>query len=244
MNTREKARQLWDALFPNAPQAEVNHPETSRAAVIVAAEYMNVPENKRGIKGTVPPPPKSKREECGYSRRDVVAILDKIEAHRLAKRDNPLLPERDTRSYRALAAGNETVEKLAHECSMSVGAFSVFVAGLEKTIIDEAAYLRKRFGVKIVENIVHVPDDAESDSACERIGDEARVADEKSIAASGGASIGGRIISRGKDSKGNLLALDTFERGGTLKQDMPSADEGSNASRDVEHDDYSEESSA
>ncbi len=240
----DRAKSQFDALFKH-PLSAADEIDPTRSQQIVVQEALGVPEQKRGIKKTVPPPPKSKREQCGLSRRDVVAILDRIEAYRLTKKDTPLLPERDTKNYRDLAAGNASVGELADRHKLSVVAFKVLVADIEKTIIDEAAYMRKRCGVNVLENLVLVPDEAEATNATERLGDESRAIDEKSIAASGGASIGGRIISRGKDSKGKPLALDSFERGGKMTQTSPSImDEGSNTSRHVEEDDYSEDSRA
>ena len=139
MNTYEKVKSQFDALFKR-PLSTADEVDPTRSQQIVAQDYLGVPEQKRRIKNTVPLPPKSKREQCGLSRRDVVAILDRIEAFRLAKRDRPLLPERDTKSYRDLAAGNAYVGELAHRHNLSVSAFKVFVADLEKTILDEAAY--------------------------------------------------------------------------------------------------------
>jgi hypothetical protein len=243
-STYDEAKSKFDALFKQ-PLPAVQQVDPTRGQQIVASEYLGVPREKQVIKNTVPPPPKSARERCGLSRRDVVAILDKIETYRLGKKDKPLLPERDTKNYRDLAAGNATVGELAHRYNLSVVAFKILVEEVEKTILDEAAYLRKRCGLNVLENLVLVPDEAEATSATERLGDECRAIDEKSIAASGGASIGGRIVSRGKNSKGNPLALDTFERGGKMTQENPSiADEGSNTSRHVEEDDYSEDSRA
>jgi hypothetical protein len=241
MTLLEKVKSNFDALFKH-PLPATDRADPLRSQTIVASEYLGVPQAKRAVKNTIPAPPKSQREQDGLSRRDVVAILNKIETYRLGKKDKPLLPERDTKCYRDLAAGNTAVGELANQQNMSPVAFVVFIADIERIIIGEAAYLRKCCGVKIREGIIHVPDAEESATASERQALEDRATDEKSIGASGGAAIGGRIVSRGKDSEGNYLALDTFERGGVMKQDRGEKPDYSDDG--VEHDDYSDESKA
>jgi hypothetical protein len=243
----DKVKQKFDNLFkkPLPPSEQV---DPTRSAQIVVSEYLGVPPKKRVIKGTVPKPPKSLREQLGYSRRDIVAILDKIENRRRAKKDQPLLPERDTKSYRALPANNTNLNAAAQQYGMSAGAFKVFLADIEKTIIEEAQFLRQRLGVKITDELIHQPDEAEpADEGADAnaaIVAEAQTNDQRDAGLSGGASIGGRIIIRGKDSTGKLLALDTFERGGVLRTTQEQPGEESNTSREVEHDDYSEDSKA
>jgi hypothetical protein len=216
----DKIKEKFDDLFkkPLPPSEQV---DPSRSAQIVVSEYLGVPPEKQVVKGTVPKQPKPLREQLAYSRRDIVSILDKIEKRRRAKRDVPLLPERDTKSYRALAANNTNIEAAAQQYGMSVGAFKVFLADIEKTIIEEAQFLRQRFGVKLTEGLIHEPDAVEPADEGEdqnaAIVAEAQINDERDAGLSGGESIGGRIIIRGKDSTGKLLALDTFERGGTLR---------------------------
>lgn len=243
----DKVKAKFDALFKEpVPVSQADDP--TRSAQIVASEYLGVPHEKQVIKGTVPKPPKSLREQLGYSRRDIVAILDKIEARRKSKNEPPLLPERDAKNYRALAANNTTIDALAQQYGISVVAFKVFLADIEKTIIEEAQFLRQRCGVKITEGLIHQPDaDEPTDEGADAnaaIVAEAQDNDQRDARLSGGASIGGRIIIRGKDSKGKPLALDTFERGGKLREEKPQAEEESNTSREVEHDDYSEDSKA
>src|ERR1700720_64101 len=137
MSRYDKIKQAFEDLFKK-PLPATEQVDPSRSAQIVGSEYLGVPRDKQVIKGTVPKPPKSLREQHGYSRRDIVAILDKIDALRLAKKDRPLLPERDTKIYRALASNNTDINALAHLQNVSVGAFKVFLADIEKTIIEEA----------------------------------------------------------------------------------------------------------
>jgi hypothetical protein len=244
----DKVKQKFDDLFKK-PLPPTEQFDPTRRVQIVVSEYLGVPPDKRVIKGTVPKQLKSLREQLGYSRRDIVAILDKIEKRRRTKKDQPLLPERDTRSYRALAANNTNINAAAQQYGMSVGAFKVFLADIEKTIIEEAQFLRQRFGVKITDGLIHQPDEAEpSDEGADQnaaIVAEAQANDERDAGLSGGESIGGRIIIRGKDSTGKLLAIDTFERGGTLRtsKETPPGEE-SDTSQEVEQDDYSEDSKA
>jgi hypothetical protein len=245
MNLYEKTKQKFDDLFKK-PLSPVDQVDPTRSQQIVASEYLGIPAAKQVIKGTVPKQRKSLREQLGYSRRDVVAILDKIEARRLLKKDQPLLPERDTKIYRRLAANNSDLNTLAQLQGISAAAFKVFLADVEKAIIEEAQFLRQRFGVKITEGLIHQPDEAEpTDEGAdvnEAIVAEAQENDQRDAGLSGGASIGGRIIIRGKDSTGKLLKLDTFERGGTLRMTQEQPGEESNTSREVEHDDYSADS--
>jgi len=244
----DKVKKEFDDLFkkPLPPSKQV---DPTRSAQIVVSEYLGVPHEKQVIKDTVPKQPKSLREQLGYSRRDIVSILDEIEKRRRAKRDQPLLPEHDTKNYRALAANNTNVNATAQQYGMSVGAFHVFLADIEKTIIEEAQFLRRRFGVKITDGLIHQPDEVEpADEGADQnaaIVAEAQTNDERDAGLSGGESIGGRIIMRGKDSTGKLLALDTFERGGTLRTtQVQPGEESSDTSQEIEHDDYSEDSKA
>jgi hypothetical protein len=241
MTLLERVKSNFDALFKH-PLPASGQADPLRSQIIVASENLGVPQARRVIKNTVPAPAKSQREQDGLSRRDVVTILNKIDVYRLGKKDKLLLPERDAKCYRDLAAGNTPVGELASQQNMSPGAFTVFIQDIEKRIIGEAAYMRKCCGVNILEGFIHVPDADESATASERQADEDRAADEKNIGASGGAAIGGRIVSRGKDSEGNYLALDTFERGGVMKQDR--GEEPDYSDDGVEHDDYSDESKA
>jgi hypothetical protein len=247
MNTHDKARRNFDALFkeplPVEQQADPLRPE-----IILAEDFLDVPEYKRTIKNTVSPRGKSRREVAGLSHRDIVAILEKIEQLRLAKREEPLLSKRDMDGYRAYAAGNSTIEDLAAKNHMSASALKVFFMEMEEIILDEITDLNRR-GVKIIGEIIHQPDEAEpADEGADQnaaIVAEVQTNDERDARLSGGESVGGRIIIRGHDSKGNLLALDTLDRSGTLRttHEKP-GDEGSNTSQEVDHDDYSEESGA
>jgi hypothetical protein len=244
--TYEKVKQQFDALFEN-PLPPSGQVDPTRSAQIIAQEYLNVPAKKQVVKGVVPKPPKSLREQNNLSRRDIVTILDKIETRRTVKKDSPLLTARDAKDYRALASNNITIEALASSQDLSVTALKVLLEETEKTILGEVQYLRQH-GVNLIEGMIRQPDAVEpKDEGADQndaIVAEAQENDQRDARFSSGGSIGGRIISRGKSSTGKPLALDSFERSGKMREEKQTPDEESNTSRHVEHDDYSEESSA
>jgi DNA-binding CsgD family transcriptional regulator len=214
----------------------------TREDVAAAAEALGVPVNKHADKGKVPP--KSMREQAGLSQRDVYALAEKIHELYKKKQQRTPLTERDMTTYRELSQRNKTVGELAYRYGISVEAFKVFVAdNLEKTILNEETYLRKRHGVNLLDRIVRVPDEAESEDSFLRQADEDRATDEASIAKSGGAEVNGRIVSRGMATNYHPLALDSFDRTGKMHEDAQEApdyrDDGM-----PDHDDYGDESSA
>jgi DNA-binding CsgD family transcriptional regulator len=213
----------------------------TREDMAAAAEALGVPVNKRANKGKVPP--KSMREQA-LSQRDVYLLAEKVREFYKKKQQPAPLTERDMTTYRELSQRNKTLGELAYRYGISVEAFKVFVAdNLEKTILNEVAYLRKRHGVNLLDRIVLLPDEAESEDAFLRRVDEDRAADEASIAKSGGAEVNGRVISRGMSTNYHPLALDSFDRTGKMHEDAQEApdyrDDGM-----PDHDDYGDESSA
>jgi hypothetical protein len=164
------------------------------------------------------------REQYNLTRRDIATLLDTpgVES---------ALQHYELRQYRELAAGNISEEDLAKEIGMAdkVG-IDVYVTDLETRIIRKALFL----GVHLDEKV-----GVDTDTF-DRTMDEDRAADERDIAASGGAAIGGSIISRGPGK-----ALDSFERGGKIRTVRGGSPDRDLTGGEVDFgDDYGEDSSA
>jgi hypothetical protein len=160
------------------------------------------------------------REQYNLTRREITALLD------IPGVESGLQPY-EVRQYQELAAGNISEEDLAKEIGMAdkVG-IEVYVTDLETRIIRRALFV----GAKLEQKL------AVDTDKFDRTLDADRAADERDIAKSGGAAIGGSIISTGKP-------LDSFEHGGKIrrvKQDFPDDESG-----DVDlGDDYGDESTS
>jgi hypothetical protein len=164
------------------------------------------------------------REQYNLSRRDIADLLDTPGV------ETALQPY-ELRQYKDLASGNISESDLATEIGMKdkVG-IEVYVKDLETRIIRKALFV----GVHL-EQKVSVDTDM-----FDRTMDEDRAADERDIAASGGAAIGGSIISRGPGKP-----LDSFEHGGKITTVRGGSPDRDLTGGDVDFgDDYGEDSSA
>lgn len=198
------------------------------------ANEVNVVSNALGLQRTEKPKLKVRRkkpirttptprEQYNLTRRDIAALLD------IPGVETALQPY-EVRQYRGLADGNISEDDLAVEIGMSTKiGIEVVVTDMETRIIRRALFV----GVKLEPK---VPVDTDT---FDRTMDADRAADERDIAKSGGAAIGGSII--GKADK----PLDSFEHGGRIRT-MP----GGRPDRDLTGgdvdfgDDYGEESSS
>jgi hypothetical protein len=136
----------------------------------------------------------------------------------------------ELRQYRDLAAGNTSESALATEIGMAdkIG-INVYITDLETRIIRRALFV----GVRLEQKLTVVTD------TFDRTLDADRAADERDIAESGGAAIGGSIISRGPGK-----ALDSFEHGGTIRTVKSGSPDRDLTGGDVDlGDDYSGDSS-
>lgn len=148
----------------------------------------------------------------------------------------------EVRQYRKLASGNLSESDLAREIGMrdAVG-IGVYIERLETQIVRKALFLGIRFEQK-------TPVDTDT---FDRTMDADRAADEKSIAESGGAAIGGSIISAGErygNKEGTTFRprkpLDSFEHGGKIQSVPGGAPDPDRTGGEVDSDDYGEESGA
>src|SRR5882762_8257254 len=162
------------------------------------------------------------REQYNLSRRDIAELLD-------APGVELALQPFELRQYRELAGGNLSEEDLAKQIGMAdkIG-IGVYIGELETRIIRKALFL----GVKLEQKVA-----VDTDTSG-RTMDEDRAADEKDIAASGGAAIGGSIIGRaGKP-------LDSFDRSGRIRTVRGTPDSDFSGGDVDLGDDYSEDSTA
>src|SRR5882672_10916888 len=171
-----------EQLAPTANEVNV----ASDALGLTRKEKPRVTVTRKKPTRTNPTP----REQYNLTRRDIAELLD-TPGVELA------LQPFELRQYRELAGGNLSEEDLAKQIGMAdkIGV-GVYIGELETRIIRKALFL----GVKLEQKVA-----VDTDTS-ERTMDEDRAADERDIAASGGAAIGGSIIGRaGK-------ALDSFDR--------------------------------
>jgi hypothetical protein len=176
----------------------------------------------------------SMREHSGLSRRDVGQLLLNSD---IAKSIAP----HEVTQYKRLAAGNISEEDLAREIGLrDTAGLGAYLDNLEKQILRRALYLGIRFEGQTATHSEDFDRQADFDDESENA----------SIVKTGGASIGGRIISRGpKMTEGRTFTdegLDSFERGGRLRT-TGNAGKDRSAAEDrggPDFDDFSEDSDA
>ena len=203
-----------DQLAPTANEVNV----ASDALGLTRTEKPKVTVRRKKPTRTTPTP----REQYNLTRRDIAEFLDKPGVE-LA------LQPFELRQYRELAGGNTSEEDLARQIGMAdkVG-IGVYITDLETRIVRKALFL----GVKLEQKV-----GVDTDTS-DRTMDEDRAADERDIAASGGAAIGGSIIGRaGKP-------LDSFDRSGKIRTVKSSPDRDLTGGEVDLGDDYGEDSSA
>jgi hypothetical protein len=215
-----------EQLAPTANEVNV----VSDALGLTRTEKPKVTVRPKKPSRKVPTP----REQYNLSRRDIAALLDTPGV------EGALQPY-ELRQYKDLASGNVSESDLATEIGMAdkVG-IEVYVGDLETRIIRKALYL----GVRL-EQKANVDTDT-----FDRTMDEDRAADERDIAKSEGAAITGSVISAGErygTKPGTTFrpgkALDSFEHGGKIRT-VQGGSPDTDASGDVDFDDYGEESSS
>jgi hypothetical protein len=175
------------------------------------------------------------REQYNLTRREIADLLD------TAGVETALTPN-EAQRYRDLAAGNLAEKELATQIGMrdAIGV-DVYISDLETRVIRKALLL----GVKLQ------PQTRVDTDTFDRTMDGERVAEGKAISESGGELIGGSVISRGysygtKEGttfKSGPLPLDSFDRGGKIVTQTGEF-AASDISKDVDFDDYGEDSSA
>jgi hypothetical protein len=172
------------------------------------------------------------RQRYRLSRRDVVAILNKPSV-------TESLPASLCSQYRALAAGNTTVQELAVKHHLSTIAMEAIVEGWESDIVAKACVIYPKFRP-------YGSDPENGRDIGEKSENEDEIAQDNDIAKTGGGAIGGRVISRGsKATPGKTLQnekLDTFERSGRITVTSSSPGRDRSGSQVSEEDNYSENS--
>jgi hypothetical protein len=142
--------------------------------------------------------------------------------------------------YRALAAGNVSLEELAAEHRIGKIGMEAIIEGWESDIVFKVCQLFPKFRPQSSE-----PNNDQNGQIAEN---ESANAQDAVIAQTGGAEIGGRIISRGsKATPGKTFQnekLDTFERSGRIHgtESARPLNEDRSGSRVSDEDNYSENS--
>jgi hypothetical protein len=173
--------------------------------------------------------------QYNLTRREIAELLGMVGVE-------AALTQEELQRYRDLAAGNLSEKDLATQIGMrdAIGV-EVYISDLETRVIRKALFL----GVRLQ------PQTKVNTDTFDRTMDSERAAERKAISESGGELIGGSVISRGcsygtKEGttfKGSPRPLDSFDRGGKiLTQTGEFA--ASDTSKDVDFDDYGEDSSA
>lgn len=198
------------------------------------ANEVNVVSNALGLQRTEKPKVKVRRtkptpkipnarEQYNLTRRDIAALLE-------IPGVEPALQSYELRQYRGLADGNISEVDLAKEIGMAdkVG-IEVYVTDLETRIIRRALFV----GIKLVQKV------AVDTDTFDRTMDADRAADERDIAKSGAAAIGGSII--GQAGK----PLDSFEHSGRIRTVKGGSPDRDLTGGDVDlGDDYGDESTS
>jgi hypothetical protein len=225
---------------PQQPPIPLRQLEPSHSQVVIAAENLEVDDltrmrvdyNEVGIRKIVadrtldsggyswkagkpvifrPPIRQEKkvstRERYGLSRREVADLLQNSKvAATLAGR--AVLAPHEIRQFEALAAGNISEADLAKQIGGGAAGLKVFVDDWERKIIQTA----------LLEGVLKPLSQPRGGDDFDREIDAGDAAQQAAIERSGGASIGGSVITRGIGSKGQTLALDSFERGGQIRR--------------------------
>jgi hypothetical protein len=232
----------------NAPeQAPAQEPAIPLAQLTPTENEVNVVADALGLKRVVSGTERvtkrktpereapSPREQFHLTRRDIANLLDQSGV------ESALQPF-EVRQYRKLASGNLSEGELAKEVGMrnEIG-IGVYITELETRIIRRALLL----GIRLEQKT-----GVETDTY-DRTMDADRAADEKHIEESGGAAIGGSIISAGErfgKKEGTTFrpgkALDSFERSGQIQSVPGGSPDRDLTGGEVDSDDYGEESGA
>jgi len=171
------------------------------------------------------------RKQYNLTRREIAELLD------TAGVETALTPE-ELQRYRDLAAGNLSEKDLATQIGMrdAVGV-EVYISDLETRVIRKALFL----GVRL-----QTQTKVDTDTF-DRTMDGERTAEGKAISESGGELIGGSVITRGYGTAPgttfSLRPLDSFERGGKMVRETGDF-AASDTSKEVDFDDYGDDSSA
>jgi hypothetical protein len=185
--------------------------------------------------GKVKPTPKpyvkpvTTRQRYRLSRKDVAALLDKPGV-------TEALPPTMCSQYRALAARNISLDELAAKHHVSEIAMEAIIEIWESDIVSKACELYQKFNPRSSE--------PQNDRDGEKAENEAETAQDAEIAKTEGGSIGGRIVSGGKNAAGRPKRLYDFERSGRLRESDRDPDRDKSGSHVSEEDDYGEESGA
>jgi len=186
-------------------------------------------KKKRAPRNQQRPPAAHKR--YGYSRAEVAALLDKPGVAEA-------LPQALCEQFRRLAARNVTMSDLATENHLSEIAMEELVGGFdgwESRIIATMCKLYPGFK----------PYSVKPGRDGEKTENETEAAQDADIVKTGGGSIGGRIISGGKNpTTGRPRKLSDLERSGQIRETKCEPDYDRSGDKISEEDDYSEESGA
>jgi hypothetical protein len=188
---------------------------------------------REGKKKRAPKKPRkrlSEREQKRMTRVEVAALLNKpgVEA---------ALPQRWCKDYRALANRNVTIDELAKKYNLPAAAMEADIEGWESEFIGKTCQLFPKFQPRGTETGDRpIGEQAEN---------EAEAAQSKDIIKTEGGSIGGRIVSGGRNPvTGRPRKLFDFERSGRLRETVSDPDDDRSGSQVSEEDDYGEDSSA
>jgi hypothetical protein len=171
------------------------------------------------------------QEQYNLTRREIADLLD------TAGVEAALTPQ-EAQRCRDLAAGNLSEKDLATQIGMrdAIGV-EVYISDLETRVIRKALFL----GIRLQ------PQAKVDTDTFDRTMEGERAAESKAISETGGELIGGSVISRGYGTTPgttfSLRPLDSFDRGGKIKTetgDFAACD----TSKEVDFDDYGEDSSA
>lgn len=209
----------------------------SRAEVLVMAENLGV--QPKGLGPVTPKRRKSLRERRKLSRRDVLALFDRLIAIPRARHD--IFKPSEEQAYRDLCAGNAALAEIAERYRLTESGFTVLLEALEEEVIREALHW------KLLDR-----DEIGAGQTYDSIEEETEATQNRDVAKSGGGSIGGRIITReASTAPGNTFRnrkLDSFERGGRLRMTGKSSGDPNDDLMEQQHgcieDDYSESSGA
>jgi hypothetical protein len=199
----------------------------------------------------------SAREQFNLTRREIADLLDRPGVA-------TALSSSEQNQYQQLAAGNlseadlakEITANLVKEMKKTVHGIED-IEGLEASVKEDLPKYIQELETKVIRRFLFLGGRLEQrvrieTDAYDQTMDADRAADERDIAASEGAAIGGSIIS-GEKRFGNRpgttfrpgKGITSFEKGGKIRTVSGGAPDHDLTGGDVgEHDDYSEDSSA
>jgi hypothetical protein len=218
------------------PPIPLHQLQPSHAEIVKAEDTLRPRRIVRNGKSRVAHAPfvkaRTARQRYRLSRRDVVGLLDKPGV------TEALAPSM-CEHYRALAAGNVSLEELAAKHRLGKIAMEAIIEGWESDIVSKACALYPKFHPfsSEPENARDIGEKSENDN---------ETAQDNDIAKTGGGAIGGRVISRGaKTALGKTFQnkkLDSFERSGRITTTDSRPNHDRSGSKVSEEDNYSENS--